>query len=103
MVLGIWNLRNPDVVARVQRNSCDVTDSTEVCVVFFPDIMLVISFSKLSFASPRRSSAATCLLRFGHGCLSVVSDVCCQVEISASGRSLVHRSSSECGASLCVN
>jgi hypothetical protein len=27
----------------------------------------------------------------GHGCLSVVSVVCCQVEVSATGRSLVQR------------
>jgi len=38
----------------------------------------------------------------GHGCLSVVNVVCCQAEVSASGRSLVHRSPTDCGASLCV-
>jgi len=38
----------------------------------------------------------------GHGCLSVVSFVCCQVEVSATGWSLVQRSPTECGASLCV-
>jgi hypothetical protein len=35
----------------------------------------------------------------GHGCLSLVSVVCCQVEVSASGWSLVQRSPTECGAS----
>jgi hypothetical protein len=35
--------------------------------------------------------------RQGHGYLSVVSVVCCQVEVSATGRSLVQRSSSACG------
>ena len=35
----------------------------------------------------RRGSAADRLL--GHGCLSVGSVVCCQVEVSATGRSLV--------------
>jgi len=35
-----------------------------------------------------------------HGCLSVVGVVCCQVEVSASGRSLVQRSSIEC---VCVS
>ena len=35
----------------------------------------------------------------GRGCLSVVSVVCCQVEVSASGRSLVQRSLTECGVS----
>jgi hypothetical protein len=35
----------------------------------------------------------------GHGCLSFVSVVCCQVEVSESGRSLVQRSPTECGVS----
>jgi hypothetical protein len=39
--------------------------------------------------------------RLGHGCLSVVSVVCCQVEVSATGRSLVQRSLTECGVSEC--
>ena len=38
----------------------------------------------------------------GHGYLSVVSVVCCQVEVSATSWSLVQRSPTECGASLCV-
>jgi hypothetical protein len=38
----------------------------------------------------------------GHGCLSVVSVVCCQVEVSATGWSLVQRSPTECGVSKCV-
>jgi hypothetical protein len=37
----------------------------------------------------------------GHGCLSVVSVVCCQVEVSATGLSLVERNPTECGVS-CV-
>ena len=37
-----------------------------------------------------------------HGYLSVVSVVCCQVEVSATSWSLVQRSPAECGASLCV-
>ena len=40
--------------------------------------------------------------RRGHGCLSVVSVVCCQVEISATGWSLVQRSPTDCGVSSCV-
>jgi len=36
-----------------------------------------------------------------HGCLSVVSVVCCQVEVSATGWSLVQRSPTECGVSEC--
>ena len=42
--------------------------------------------------------------RRGHGCLSVVSVVsvvCCWVEFSATGWSLVQRSPADCGASLC--
>jgi hypothetical protein len=35
----------------------------------------------------------------GHGCLSLVSVVCCQVEVSATGWSLVQRSPTECGVS----
>jgi hypothetical protein len=35
----------------------------------------------------------------GHGCLSFMSVVCCQVEVSASGRSLAQRSPTECGVS----
>ena len=37
----------------------------------------------------------------GHRCWSLVSVVCCQVEVSASGRSLVQRSPTECGVSEC--
>jgi hypothetical protein len=35
----------------------------------------------------------------GHGCLSVVSVVGCQVEVSATSGSLVQRSPTECGVS----
>jgi hypothetical protein len=38
---------------------------------------------------------------WGHGCLSVVSVVCWQVEVSASGWSLVQRSPTECSVSEC--
>jgi hypothetical protein len=34
-----------------------------------------------------------------HGCLSLVSVVCCQVEVSATSWSLVQRSPTECGVS----
>ena len=37
-----------------------------------------------------------------HGYLSVVSVVCCQVEVSATSWSLVQRSPTDCCASLCV-
>jgi len=54
----------------------------------------------------RRRSAAARPLRLwvriplGHGCLSVVSVLCCQVEVSATNWSLVQRSPTDCGASL---
>ena len=38
----------------------------------------------------------------GHGYLSVVSVVCCQVEVSATSWSLVQRSPTDCATSLCV-
>jgi len=37
----------------------------------------------------------------GHGCLSLSSIVCCQVEVSATGRSLVQGSPTKCGVSEC--
>jgi hypothetical protein len=56
----------------------------------------------------RRGSAANRLLGLririppGNGFLSVVSVVCCQVEVSATSRSLVQRSPTDSGVSLCV-
>jgi hypothetical protein len=37
--------------------------------------------------------------RLGHGCLSPVSAVCCQVKVSAVGRSLVQKNPTDCGVS----
>ena len=37
----------------------------------------------------------------GMACLSVVSVVCCQVEVSATGRSLAQRNPTDCGVSEC--
>ena len=53
-----------------------------------------------------RSKASVCGRSLGgtagsNGCLSVVSVVCCQVEVSATGRSLVQRSPTDC--SVCVS
>ena len=39
--------------------------------------------------------------RQGHRCLSLLSVVCCQVEVSVIGQSLIQRSPTECGASEC--
>jgi hypothetical protein len=58
--------------------------------------------------SLRRRSVATELLITWvriprrHGCVFVVSVVCCQVEVSASGWSLVQRSPTDCGASCMI-
>ena len=38
--------------------------------------------------------------RWGHG-YPLVSAVCCQVEVSATGRSLMRKSLTECGVSAC--
>ena len=40
---------------------------------------------------------------WGHGCLSLVSIVCCQVEVCASGWSFIQRSPIDCGVSECDN
>jgi len=37
----------------------------------------------------------------GHGCLSPVNGVCCHVEVSARGRSLIQRSRNKCGVFEC--
>jgi hypothetical protein len=39
--------------------------------------------------------------RWGHGCLSLISVECCQVEVSVLGWSLVQRSPTKCGVSEC--
>jgi hypothetical protein len=39
--------------------------------------------------------------RRGQGCLSLVSVVSCQVQVSVSGRSPIQRSPTECGVSEC--
>jgi len=49
-----------------------------------------LTYWDCGFETPRR-----------HGCVSLVSIVCCQVEVSATGRSLVQRSPTECGVFEC--
>jgi len=65
--------------------------------------MLLIPVAAWSEASVcRRSFAGSGFeSRRGRGCLSLVSVVCCQMEVPPSGRSLVQRSSTECGVSEC--
>ena len=52
---------------------------------------------------PQRLACWDCGFDFPqyHGRLSPVSVVCCQVEVAASGRSLVQSSPTECGVSEC--
>ena len=80
-------------------------------VLFKKDIGLQMykNYEKITclFCLRRRSAAARLLRSWvqippGHGGLSVVSVVCCQVEVSATSWSLVQRSPTDCGASLCV-
>jgi len=40
-------------------------------------------------------------VRILHGCLCLVSVLCCQVDVSATGQSPVQGSSTECGVSEC--
>jgi hypothetical protein len=66
------------------------------CSVFYEVHLLVNVLKPLPYCDRRFESHR------GHGCWSVVSVVCCQVEVSATDWSLVQRSPTECGASLCV-
>jgi hypothetical protein len=82
--------------------------------LFYFDIIIVvlcISTSTLRSQWPcglRHRYAAACLLRLwvriprGHGYLSVMSVVCCQLEVSATSCSPVQRIPNDCGVSLCV-
>ena len=63
-----------------------------VCCVVYGTGNVFLSFAVIRSQGPRgltRRSAAASLLRcgfeshWGHGCLSVVNVVCCQVEVSA--------------------
>ena len=77
-----------------------------VCIEFNTLIKLV-SRSQWPHSLRRRSTAARMLrswvrIPLGAGCLSVVSIVCCQVEVSATSWSLVQRSPTDCGVSLSV-
>ena len=67
----------------------------------------IVGRTPLDEWSARRHRPLTCCDRGfeshrGHGYLSVVSVVCCQVEVSATSWSLVQRRPTDCGASFCV-
>jgi len=72
----------------------------------YPPGNITGTFFCYRFQSPRRSAAARLLrlwVRIPPGAwMSVVSVMCCQVEVSATNWSLVQRSLTDCGVSLCV-
>jgi hypothetical protein len=72
--------------------------------------LMTLYISVCRFQRPRGLRhwlSAARLLRLGfesrrvHGCLSLVSVVCCLAEVSEKGRSLVQESPTECGVSEC--
>ena len=82
-----------------------------MCIVIIIIIIIIIIIKPCRSQWPRglrRRSAAAPMLGLwvrippGHGCLSVLSVVCCQVEVSATGWSLVQRSPTDCDASFCA-
>ena len=76
-----------------------LTDNTSICRVYRRVPVAARSKTWVCGRSPAETGFES---RRGHGCLSVVSVVCCQVEVSATGWSLVQRSPTDCGASLSV-
>jgi hypothetical protein len=58
--------------------------------------------SKASFYGRSLAGIEGSNLAGGHECLSVVIIVGCLVEVFATGRSLVQRSLTDCGVTLCV-
>jgi hypothetical protein len=82
--------------------------SVWILLYFFFSIHNVCVNSFKFLSSEPTMSAAARLLRLWfripreHGCLSVVSVVCCQVEVSTTSWSRVQRSLTDRDASLCV-
>jgi hypothetical protein len=74
--------------------------------LFMLDVVLPCRFRWPRGLRCRSASALLWGLRVrippGHGGLSLVSVVCCQVEVCTMGRSLVQRSSTKCYVSECV-
>jgi hypothetical protein len=90
-------------VAPMSRISCSFTPTTIYCEPGAYDKPFVLTDLCLTLYV---GNVLLCDCGFeshrGHGCLSVVCVVCCQVEVSATSWSLVQRSPTDCGASLCV-
>ena len=73
---------------------------TTVTIIFLPLSVAVRSKMWVCGRSPAEIVGSNPIGR--HGDLSFVIIVCCQVEVSATDLSLVQRSPTDCGASLCV-
>jgi hypothetical protein len=74
-------------------------------IILYIYIYIYICRSQWPLGLRRRSMAARLLrswVRIPPGARTFLSCVCCQVEVSATGWSLVQRSPTDCGASLCV-
>jgi hypothetical protein len=61
----------------------------------------VVARSKVLVYGPSIAGIACSNPTGGHGSLSLVSVVCCQVQVSAPGLSLVKRSPTDCSVSEC--
>jgi len=66
--------------------------TTQFCFKIIHSPNPVTGRSKAKICGPSLHGIAGSNLAGRHGCLSAVNDVCCQVEVSGKGRSLVHRS-----------
>jgi hypothetical protein len=80
---------------------------TKCCRPHFEELWFSKDRSQWPCGLRRRSTAARLLRwwlesRRGHGCLFVVSVVCCQVEVSATSSSLIQRSPTDCEVSCVI-
>jgi hypothetical protein len=85
--------------------SSDLTDIINQKKIFWGFIPRSVRCFRSQWPSDlRRGSAFASLLgsTVRIGCICLASVVCCQIEVSVTGRSLVQRSPTDCGASLCV-
>ena len=82
-----------------------------LCGLFYFSVRLCLIFKFCRSRWPRGLGRRSVAARFlglrvriprDHGCLSPVTVVYCQVEVSATSWSLVQRSPTDCAASLCV-
>jgi hypothetical protein len=74
-----------------------------VCVGVYTSISRDLVELRYSIPIPVAAGLLGLLVRIspGHGYLSLASVVCCQVAVSAPGRSLVQRTATECDVSVC--